>query len=249
MDEPRSNLDAQLRARRREELTDLHQRPGATFRYVTHDQFEAMTMADALALVADGGIEQVGTPQVLYDRPATATVARFWGNPAMNLLPVEVGPPGSPLLGGYELLFGSRTSRHRPSCWVFDPKAGGWSLGASPSGLFGPKPLAPTGSPPSRWAARWLRSPFGREPRFPSMRPRSSGDLGVRGRPGPSVWCPREADRPFGLSKRRGVTALGLRDRRESRLALAFVVPAVVLLLALYVGPLLVLGSFVVTDY
>jgi multiple sugar transport system ATP-binding protein len=94
MDEPLSNLDAKLRAHMREELTGLHRRLGATFIYVTHDQIEAMTMSDRIALMSEGGIEQLGTPDELYQQPASLTVARFIGTPTINLLPVEIGMSG-----------------------------------------------------------------------------------------------------------------------------------------------------------
>ena len=94
MDEPLSNLDAKLRAHMREELTALHRRLGATFIYVTHDQIEAMTMSDRVALMSNGRIEQLGTPDELYKRPATLTVARFIGTPSINLLPVEINAQG-----------------------------------------------------------------------------------------------------------------------------------------------------------
>ena len=94
MDEPLSNLDAKLRAHMREELAALHRRLGATFIYVTHDQIEAMTMSDRIALMSEGRIEQLGTPDELYRRPATLTVARFIGIPAINLLPAEITAEG-----------------------------------------------------------------------------------------------------------------------------------------------------------
>ena len=94
MDEPLSNLDAKLRAHMREELTSLHKRLGATFVYVTHDQVEAMTMSDRIALMSEGRIEQLGTPDELYQRPATLTVARFIGTPSIGILPVEIGSSG-----------------------------------------------------------------------------------------------------------------------------------------------------------
>ncbi|MBP2550760.1 multiple sugar transport system ATP-binding protein [Neorhizobium galegae] len=103
MDEPLSNLDAKLRAHMREELTGLHRRLGATFIYVTHDQIEAMTMSDRIALMSDGGIEQLGTPDDLYQRPASLTVARFIGTPTINLLPVEIGVAGRITAFGEEL--------------------------------------------------------------------------------------------------------------------------------------------------
>ena len=90
MDEPLSNLDAKLRAHMRGELSNLHDRLGATFIYVTHDQIEAMTMSDRIALMSEGRIEQLGTPDELYQTPATLTVARFIGTPSINLLPAEI---------------------------------------------------------------------------------------------------------------------------------------------------------------
>jgi multiple sugar transport system ATP-binding protein len=84
MDEPLSNLDAKLRTQTRAELVDLHRRLGTTFVYVTHDQIEAMTMADRVAIMSDGRLQQVGTPRDVYERPANLFVAGFIGTPAMN---------------------------------------------------------------------------------------------------------------------------------------------------------------------
>ena len=89
-DEPLSNLDAALRSQMRIELTDLHAELGSTMIYVTHDQVEAMTMADKIVVLKDGAIEQVGTPMELYDNPATPFVAGFIGSPKMNLFEGEV---------------------------------------------------------------------------------------------------------------------------------------------------------------
>jgi multiple sugar transport system ATP-binding protein len=85
-DEPLSNLDAALRVRMRNEIKALHQRLGNTMIYVTHDQVEALTMADRIVVMRDGTVEQIGTPLELYDRPADAFVAGFIGSPAMNFL-------------------------------------------------------------------------------------------------------------------------------------------------------------------
>lgn len=85
-DEPLSNLDAALRNQMRVELAELHQRLGATMIYVTHDQVEAMTLADQIVVMNAGRIEQVGTPAELYERPQTTFVATFIGSPKMNLL-------------------------------------------------------------------------------------------------------------------------------------------------------------------
>ncbi|MFD3702463.1 ABC transporter ATP-binding protein [Nocardia sp. NPDC058658] len=90
MDEPLSNLDAKLRSATRAELISLHQRLGATFLYVTHDQVEAMTMATRIALLNEGRVEQCGTPAELYDQPRSAFVAGFLGAPPMNLFPAVV---------------------------------------------------------------------------------------------------------------------------------------------------------------
>ena len=87
MDEPLSNLDAKLRHEMRTEIRALQQRLGMTMVYVTHDQTEAMTMADRVVLMRDGRVEQNGTPEQLYSRPATAFTARFIGTPPMNLIP------------------------------------------------------------------------------------------------------------------------------------------------------------------
>jgi multiple sugar transport system ATP-binding protein len=85
-DEPLSNLDAKLRVAMRAEIKELHQRLKITTVYVTHDQTEAMTMADRIVVMRDGIVEQIGTPLEIYDRPATTFVAGFIGMPAMNLL-------------------------------------------------------------------------------------------------------------------------------------------------------------------
>jgi multiple sugar transport system ATP-binding protein len=86
-DEPLSNLDAKLRVQMRTEIRELHQRLSTTTVYVTHDQIEAMTMADKIVVMQGGRIEQVGDPLELYDRPANTFVAGFIGSPAMNMLP------------------------------------------------------------------------------------------------------------------------------------------------------------------
>lgn len=102
MDEPLSNLDANLRAKTRVELVELHRRLATTFVYVTHDQVEAMTMADRIAVMDNGRLQQVGPPQAVYDRPANLFVARFLGSPPMNTLPATIvpGPAGPTVLLG-----------------------------------------------------------------------------------------------------------------------------------------------------
>src|SRR5215203_1173369 len=102
-DEPLSNLDAKLRVAMRAEIKELHQRLKTTTVYVTHDQIEAMTMADKIVVMHDGIVEQIGTPLELYDTPANQFVAGFIGSPAMNLL--EGGIDGGTFLttGGLRL--------------------------------------------------------------------------------------------------------------------------------------------------
>src|SRR3712207_459877 len=99
MDEPLSNLDAKLRVQTRAELNKLHQRLQTTTVYVTHDQVEAMTMGDRIAVMKDGLLQQVDTPRALYDQPANEFVAGFIGSPAMNLVPVSLSEGGA-VLGG-----------------------------------------------------------------------------------------------------------------------------------------------------
>ncbi len=99
-DEPLSNLDAKLRVQMRTEIKELHQRLKTTSIYVTHDQIEAMTMADKIVVMRDGVIEQQGAPLELYDRPANTFVAGFIGSPAMNMLPGTVRAGGRVELGG-----------------------------------------------------------------------------------------------------------------------------------------------------
>lgn len=97
-DEPLSNLDAALRVHMRKEIRSLHDRLGATSVYVTHDQIEAMTMADHVVVMRQGVIEQQGAPLELYDRPVNKFVAGFIGSPAMNFIPATVGTDGKSLV-------------------------------------------------------------------------------------------------------------------------------------------------------
>ncbi|MFC3180627.1 ABC transporter ATP-binding protein [Cypionkella sinensis] len=120
-DEPLSNLDAKLRVQMRAEIKELHQRLKTTTVYVTHDQIEAMTMADKIVVLQGGRIEQVGAPLELYDRPANVFVATFIGSPSMNLIDgvvkggmVDVNgarltlPPGSTASEGQAVVYGVR---------------------------------------------------------------------------------------------------------------------------------------------
>ena len=128
-DEPLSNLDAALRVDMRSEIKALHQRLGATSVYVTHDQIEAMTMADRIVVLRDGKVEQIGAPLELYDRPANTFVAGFIGSPAMNMLPAAIDlslnsarladgspltlPQGTRASNGQEVIYGVR-----PDQWI-----------------------------------------------------------------------------------------------------------------------------------
>ena len=99
-DEPLSNLDAKLRVQMRTEIKELHQRLKTTTIYVTHDQIEAMTMADKIVVMHDGLVEQIGAPLELYDRPANLFVAGFIGSPAMNFLRGTIQVNGAPSFRG-----------------------------------------------------------------------------------------------------------------------------------------------------
>jgi multiple sugar transport system ATP-binding protein len=110
MDEPLSNLDAKLRVQTRAEIARLHQRLGTTTVYVTHDQVEAMTMGDRIAVMKDGILQQVGTPQELYDHPVNIFVAGFIGSPSMNF--AETTAEGKDLMfGGAKLELSGEQAR------------------------------------------------------------------------------------------------------------------------------------------
>ncbi|RWX81014.1 sn-glycerol-3-phosphate ABC transporter ATP-binding protein UgpC [Neorhizobium lilium] len=137
-DEPLSNLDAKLRVQMRGEIKTMHQRIGTTTIYVTHDQVEAMTMADKIVVLHDGHIEQIGAPLDLYDRPANIFVAGFIGSPAMNfidgrieegafrtskglILPLPQTLPSIP--GGRDLVYGIRPEHIRASTQGIEGRA------------------------------------------------------------------------------------------------------------------------------
>jgi multiple sugar transport system ATP-binding protein len=102
LDEPLSNLDASLRAETRDELRTLHERTGGTVVHVTHDQGEALSLGDQVAVLLDGRVAQTGTPDDLWQRPATRAVARFLGSPTMNFLPSDHPLVGSMGTAGRE---------------------------------------------------------------------------------------------------------------------------------------------------
>jgi multiple sugar transport system ATP-binding protein len=112
-DEPLSNLDAKLRVHMRAEIKSLHQRLRTTTIYVTHDQIEAMTMADKIVVMKDGRVEQIGTPLELYDRPCNMFVASFIGSPAMNLLDGALTDEGFRTTDGTFLPLGTVSSTFR----------------------------------------------------------------------------------------------------------------------------------------
>jgi multiple sugar transport system ATP-binding protein len=114
-DEPLSNLDASLRTQMRGELAELHQRLGATIVYVTHDQVEAMTLGQRIAIFNAGRIEQVGAPLALYERPANLFVAGFLGSPRMNFLPAALAEALAGRLPSGTLTVGIRPEQLR---WV-----------------------------------------------------------------------------------------------------------------------------------
>ncbi|MGH6644528.1 MAG: ABC transporter ATP-binding protein [Bradyrhizobium sp.] len=117
MDEPLSNLDARLRGQMRAEIARMQKISGITTVYVTHDQVEAMTMGDRVAVMKGGILQQLGTPRSLYDRPANIFVGSFMGTPAMNLLaadllPTESGPQAR--IGQASILFSEDVLKERP---------------------------------------------------------------------------------------------------------------------------------------
>ena len=118
MDEPLSNLDAKLRVQMRAEIAALQRELGVTTFYVTHDQVEAMTMGDRVAVIKDGYLQQVDTPQRLYDRPANVFVAAFIGSPSMNLYEATVhvdGDGGTIQFGAHTLPLSGVSLAHRPA--------------------------------------------------------------------------------------------------------------------------------------
>ena len=169
-DEPLSNLDAALRAQMRLEITELHAKLGATMIYVTHDQVEAMTMADKIVVLNGGHIEQVGTPMDLYNHPATPFVAGFIGSPRMNLFD-----------GAIAAQEGCSTYGFRPEHVSLSPTEGRWRavvryverLGADAiihlvSDDLGPITARTTGDAPYEpGTVAWATPMPGREVRFP----------------------------------------------------------------------------------
>jgi multiple sugar transport system ATP-binding protein len=118
MDEPLSNLDAKLRVQMRAEIHDLQRRLGVTTLYVTHDQVEAMTLGDRVAVMLDGRLQQVATPQALYERPVNEFVAGFIGSPSINIVEAELARSNGGLsvsFGGHRLAVDDAVTRARTS--------------------------------------------------------------------------------------------------------------------------------------
>ena len=125
MDEPLSNLDAKLRVQMRAEIASLQRSLGVTTVYVTHDQVEAMTMGDRVAVLKDGYLQQVDTPQNLYDHPANVFVAAFIGSPSMNLYDAVVtisGESGTIQLGTQQLTLSPESLAARPALKAYDSR-------------------------------------------------------------------------------------------------------------------------------
>ena len=123
MDEPLSNLDAKLRVQMRAEIASLQRNLGVTTFYVTHDQVEAMTMGDRVAVIKDGVLQQVDTPQNLYDRPENVFVAAFIGSPSMNLYESRIGVSGDRItatVGSQTVTLSDAVSSKRPALRGYD---------------------------------------------------------------------------------------------------------------------------------
>jgi len=140
MDEPLSNLDAKLRVQMRAEIAQIQDDLGVTTIYVTHDQIEAMTMGDRVAVMRKGELQQVASPQELYDHPVNLFVAGFIGSPAMNMLNATLDRDGDDLvavLGEQRVVLGGETLRERPGLREYE--GGEVILGIRPEDLEDPK--------------------------------------------------------------------------------------------------------------
>ena len=140
MDEPLSNLDAKLRVQMRAEITRLHHRLRTTTLYVTHDQTEAITMADRVAVMKDGTLQQLAAPAVLYDDPVNLFVAGFIGSPAMNVVTASLGPAdgGTRVVasfGGHRLVVPDAVLARRPGARAVVAAGGEVALGIRPEDI------------------------------------------------------------------------------------------------------------------
>jgi multiple sugar transport system ATP-binding protein len=148
MDEPLSNLDAKLRVQTRVELTKLHARLQTTVIYVTHDQVEAMTLGNRIAIMKDGVLQQVDTPAEVYARPANVFVAGFIGSPSMNFFEARLAPVD----GGVQVI-GGGLQIDLPSEIVV--RSGGYTgrpviLGIRPEDIHDASRVVPNGRPPAQ---------------------------------------------------------------------------------------------------
>ena len=148
-DEPLSNLDAKLRVQMRTEIKELHQRLKTTTIYVTHDQIEAMTMADKIVVMHDGRVEQIGAPLELYDRPDNLFVAGFIGSPAMNMLKGRISLNGAAAFEAPAGVTFASTPRRPAATDALPSMACGPSISLCP--MTAPRPW-------SRWSSRPARS-------------------------------------------------------------------------------------------
>ena len=153
MDEPLSNLDARLRLTMRGEIKRLCHRLGATTLYVTHDQAEALTMADLVAVMREGELQQLAPPHEIYDRPANRFVATFVGNPPMNVLRATVDDAGLRVGGVTLALDAARSRLHGRAPWPRKPASGPEDLHSWSSAARGAL-YPPRSTSSSRWATR-----------------------------------------------------------------------------------------------
>ena len=151
MDEPLSNLDAKLRVQMRAEVQRIQRRIDVATLYVTHDQIEAMTMGDRVAVLRSGDLQQVDHPQVLYDHPDNLFVAAFIGSPAMNLYEATMSDDARGRSRSGPRCYRCRTIFSRPVPGWLATAARRWSWGCGPS-TCPPRPTAPPGRP---WSATW----------------------------------------------------------------------------------------------
>ena len=145
LDEPLSNLDAKLRAQMRTEIAKLHKKLGTTFIYVTHDQTEAMTMGDRIVVMKDGFIQQVDTPQNLYDYPVNEFVAGFMGSPQMNFIDGTLGKDGN----DYTVTFASAPSKCPPRRLRAPPSPTMWARRSCSASVPRMSMTSPNSSPRS----------------------------------------------------------------------------------------------------
>ena len=197
MDEPLSNLDAKLRVQTRSQIAELQRRLGITTVYVTHDQVEAMTMGNRVAVLSGGHLQQCDTPRQLYDNPVNQFVAGFIGSPAMNLITVPLTEGGARLAGTVlPLPTAVRTAASQAdltrSCWASGPSTCTWRTAPArwPARSSWSRSSAPTRCCTYGWPAartRWWRGPRAASPRPQARR---SGSTSSR------TTCSRSTRRP-----------------------------------------------------